>query len=403
MVKLGKEIKYWSQLFLLLIYGLSCLVPRDRKLWAFGSTFGRRFADNPRYLYLYLSQNKSPQLRVVWISKSRKIVKFLRENNLEAYYLYGFSGIWNSLRAGVYFYDNYSKDISFVLSGRALKINLWHGIPLKKIQKDNMFDSFRNPRGFWEWLYAIPRSISDEKSSHYILTTSMFLKPIFASAFRTRHVLVEGYPRNDVLLSKTIKNVLTLQELREFNKLQLAKKKNRIILYLPTFRDSEAELFEIIDRTRLENFLNEEGYLFCVKLHPKSKQQELWKDWSHGRILLLDTVSDPYCFLPLADALITDYSSIYFDFLLTKKPVVFFPYDYEEYLSRSRELYFCYEDFTPGPKVYNQKELEDALRCLPAVGDKYESIANKVFDTQEPEASERLYDKVRMLLNIYQQ
>ncbi len=404
--KMGKRLlnglKYWSQLLLLPVYGLLCLMPRDKKLWVFGSTFGRRFADNPKYLYLYLSQYKSQQLRAVWVSKSREIVEFLQDNSLEAYYLYSFSGVWNSLRAGVYFYDNYPKDISYVLSGGALKINLWHGIPLKKIQKDNVFDYFRNPRGFWEWFHAIPRCISDEKPSHYILSTSKSLKPIFASAFRTKHVLVEGYPRNDILLSKTIKNVLTVKEQREYKKLQSARHRNRIALYMPTFRDSETGFFEIINKTRLESFLIKEGYLLCVKLHPKSKQQVLWKDWSCEGVLLLDALSDPYCFLPLADVLITDYSSIYFDFLLAKKPVIFFPYDYKEYISESRELYFCYEDYTPGPKVYNQEELEDALRYMEDIGEKYESIANRVFDTQKPEASERLYNKVAKLLNINQ-
>ena len=123
--------KYWGQLLLLPIYWCSFLVPRDRKIWLFGSTFGRRFADNPRYLYLYISQHKKKYgIRPIWISHNREIVSFLEKNGYEAYYYHSLRGIWYALRGKVYLYDNYSKDINFWQSGGAVKVNLWHGIPV---------------------------------------------------------------------------------------------------------------------------------------------------------------------------------------------------------------------------------------------------------------------------------
>ena len=134
-VKLG--LSYWMQLFLIPIYFLSFLIPRNPKLWLFGSTFGNRFADNPKYFYLYCNQfhkdRKNGGIRAVWITKQKEIVKLLRKNGYEVYYRYSLKGIWCCLRGKVYIFDNYSKDISFWLSGGAVKINLWHGIPLKKI------------------------------------------------------------------------------------------------------------------------------------------------------------------------------------------------------------------------------------------------------------------------------
>ena len=184
--KVWKEIKYWSQIFLIPVYCLSFLMPRSKRIWVFGSTFGHRFADNPKYLYLYVSQVHKDSTKAIWISKDRDIVNNLVSQGLPAYYLYTPKGIWHCLRAGVYIYDNYSKDVCFLLSGGAKKFNLWHGIPLKKINRDNLFDYVRNPRSKREKVKWALRRIQDEKPSHYVLTTSEFLRPIFSSAFHTK-------------------------------------------------------------------------------------------------------------------------------------------------------------------------------------------------------------------------
>lgn len=399
MDKLVKEIKYWSQILLLPAYWLTYLMPRDKKLWVLGSTFGRRFADNPKYFYLYLSQYKAESIKAVWITKNREILELLKQNELECYYLYSWKGIWNSLRAKVFLYDNYSKDICFTLSGGAIKINLWHGVPLKKIQKDNIFDYFRNPRDRRERLYSMPRRITDEKSDHYVLATSEFLKPIFASAFQTKWVLVEGYPRNDILISNDILNVMTKQEAIIDEILLEQRTKNKIVTYMPTFRQSENKFFEIINIEKLTEFLKREHLYLCVKLHPKSKLQEKFEELAADNILVVGCQADPYGVLKHTDILITDYSSIYFDFMLTKKPIIFFPYDYKEYLAESRELYFDYAEFTPGRKVYNQLELEKALSDENIENYNYQHVCAKVFGTRELPACESLFQQVQSIIH----
>ena len=71
-------------------------------------------------------------------------------NGYESYYYHSVKGIWLALRAKVYFFDNYSKDINFWQSGGAVKINLWHGIGNKRINYDNKFDKVRHPKNLWE-------------------------------------------------------------------------------------------------------------------------------------------------------------------------------------------------------------------------------------------------------------
>lgn len=366
--KITDRLKYWGQLLLLPVYWLSFLVPRNKKIWLFGSTFGRRFADNPRYLYLYVSQHKEElKLRPIWISHNENVVRMLNNEGYEAYMYHSLKGIWFALRGKVYLFDNYSKDINFWQSGGALKINLWHGIPLKKIQHDNVFDKFRHPKNFWGKIKNFPRNISDEKPSHYVLTTSENLRYIFSSAFKTENVLVAGYPRNEILISNNIKNVYSHEEKADRQKIfdfldnNVNEQSKRMVFYMPTFRQSEILFFENFDRDDFQMFLEENNILFCIKLHPKSKLNEEFRNIQSKNIMVINKDADPYVFLKMADVLITDYSSIYFDYLLLDRPIIFFAYDLKEYLSDSREMYFDYDEFTPGEKVWDYQGLKNSI------------------------------------------
>ena len=388
MKKIMEGIKYWGQLLLLPVYGFSFLFPRNKNIWLFGSTFGKRFADNPRYFFLYCSQHRKEfGIRPIWISHEKEIVEFIGRNGYEAYYYHSLKGIWYALRGGVYFFDNYSKDINFWQSGRALKFNMWHGIPLKKIQADNVFDKVRHPKNGWDAFKSFPRRLSDEKSSHYVLTTSEFMKPIFESAFRTQKVSTVGYPRIDGFAFHDIQNLYTGTEQQALEKIQKLSAQNsnvKILYYMPTFRDSETEFFDVMNLEGFNQFLKENHFVFCTKLHPKSKLRQQFQAIDGGNIINIDADTDPYVFIPVSDMLITDYSSIYFDYLFTDKPIVFFDYDLETYLKDSREMYFDYEEYTPGIKARNQKELEQAILDMVNGFDGYresrKDLQRKIYD-----------------------
>lgn len=417
MRQITNGFKYWGQLGLLPVYWLSFLFPRDKTIWLFGSTFGRRFADNPRYFYLYLSQlgNRKKEsdrkshidgkpIRPIWISQDQELVEHLKQNGYEAYYYYSTKGFWYCLRGKVYFFDNYAKDISFWLSGGAKKINMWHGIPLKKIQHDNTFDPFRHPKNLKERICNFPRNISDEKPHHFVLTTSHFLKPVFSSAFQTEQVLVCGYPRSDRLVGAGPDNLYTLPEQQTIEKMNIRQQANqKMVYYTPTFRDSEEHFFESMDLQRFQDFLKTEGILFCVKLHPKSKLKKEFQKMEGEQIINIDADTDPYVFLEKADILVTDYSSIYFDYLLLDRPIIFFNYDLELYLGSSRELYFDYEEYTPGRKAANQSELQDALKNALNGYDleekeKRKLLKEKVFDKDCQVAGPHLLDVMKRVL-----
>ncbi len=391
------------------VYWLSFLMPRSKKIWLFGSTFGRRFADNPRYLYLYLSQNHedvaqelkaTADIRPIWISHNKQIVGSLKEEGYEAYYNHSLKGIWYCLRGKVYFYDNYPKDISQWLSGGAMKVNLWHGAPLKKIQMDNIHDKVRYPeRKIDKFRYFI-RRFTDEKPSHYVISPSEFFAPIFESAFATKKVLTVGFPRNDVFTGEQIQNMLLACEKDSYETILAKKQTKKIFLYMPTFRDSEKKFFDVMQMERFQQFLQENNYLFCTKLHCKSKLRAEFESIAGENVLMIDPNADPYVYIGLSDVLITDYSSIYFDYLLTGKPIVFFDYDLEDYLSKSREMYFDYEEFTPGHKATDMESLQ---RLMAGAGDalqdevliaKRKQILDKAFGAYGKDSCKRLTQEV---------
>ncbi len=397
------DIKYWLQVFLVPVYWLSFLSVRDKNIWLMGSTFGRRFADNPKYFYLYLKQFQGDNIRAVWITHDKKIYRFLTEHRLEAYYYRSLAGIYYCLRGGVYVYDNYSKDISFWLSGGALKINLWHGTGTKKINHDNKFDLVRHPVNRWERFRTLLRRMSDEKPHHYTLATSVNMAKILAAAFRSTidHMLVVGHPRNDILFDTGIKNIFIDTERGIEEKLKEIKNQGKkCILYGPTFRDSEVMFFDIMDLNIFNEFLARHGYVFCTKLHVKSKLRAKFAGLTYSNILDIPADADTYVILPYADMLVADYSSIYLDYMMLNRPVVAFPYDFEEYIQNSRECYFDYQTFMPEVYARNMEELMESIEKVfqrDECREKRLERRSYHFDDIDGHSCERLYHAIKRL------
>ncbi|HCF38358.1 MAG TPA: hypothetical protein DER56_04685, partial [Thermosipho africanus] len=107
---------------------------------------------------------------------------------------------------------------------------------------------------------------------------------------------------------------------------------------------------------------------------------------NHAAFINLPSEADVYTFLNLLDILMTDYSSIYFDFLLWNRPIIFFPYDLEYYRDEDRGLIFDYEDFTPGPKVYTLDSLHALLsQNKKAIDERYEEEYRQKADSMKVE------------------
>jgi len=195
------------------------------------------------------------------------------------------------------------------------------------------------------------------KNISYLICSSSSVKSIYARALNvpTEKVIVTGLPRTDFLFEMLNKKEKYLPLI--FKELNLPRKK--VLLYAPTFRDHKP--FELkIDLNLLKKKLSDK-FVLLLKLHvndikrvKKRTLQTLLKEYEN---FLYDVSSyDSLKLLLVADILVTDYSSIIFDYSLLEKPMIFYPYDLEEY-KMIRGFYYEYEKFVPGPIVHNTEEL----------------------------------------------
>lgn len=395
------------------VYVLSHLMPRNRNLWVCG--IPRKFVWNSKYVFLEANNQKRKDIRVVWITRSRKIAQELQYKGYPAYFWLSWQGIWYPLRAGCHLIDASIETINFWLSGRAKIVLIWHGIPLKKIAQDvdkgkSLDVPLHRARGLQQLLfrYLLPwRFVKPD----YIFTTSPTFQSLSASPFRVRpdQVFVTGFPKNDIYFTDipgadTGADASALTKLRE---LKADRSSPKTILYAPTWRDTGGDSFfeKPEDLRLLDEFLLQENLLFFLKLHPlaQAKAAAVWKGKEYKNVLFVSPDSDADPLLPFMDMLVTDYSGIYFEFLLLDRPVIFFPFDYEKYVTQDRELYFEYNDITPGPKAATFSELMEVLRKTSHGWDEYRSARSRVRDMsyqyQDGKAAERVCELLTKLLH----
>lgn len=328
----------------------SFLGQRDKNIWLFGSWFGEKIADNPKYLYLYCL---NCGINAVWITKNTNVYDFLKSNNYPVEMADSEKGIALCKTAKFYITCTSLNDICDEYSGGAVLVNLWHGIPVKKIVYDDKYDSWRNTKK--EKLQRMIRKLPDSKS--YVCSTSETISNIYLSAFKLSksHIIQIGQVRNDCFFDGSMKH-------RTYANIPY----KHLISYLPTHRNEGKTKIEdhvIFDLAKLEGFCKKNDCLFLIKKHfYHNKENSDLSAYPHIIDLTTRNDIDTQELMYNTDVLITDYSSCYIDYLLLDRPIVFYCFDYEHYLKADREMYFNYDDVTPGAHARNFDELLPALQ-----------------------------------------
>ena len=391
---------------------VSLIVPRSKRIWAFGSWYGQRFADNPKYFFLHCASLEHERVHAVWLSMSSTVVRRIRALGFPAYHRLSPRGLWFALRAGVYIFDCRVMDVSSVASSGALKVNLWHGVPLKMIERDiehsnNALAQANHGSSLRRAANKVLRPQLTERYD-FILGTSRATCERLAGAFGvdTSQVISGGYPRTDVLLRRDDDSRFRMpEEERVIEQCRAYRREGtRVLLYMPTFRDwrNDADRVIPIDWKALDALLQAHGGALFCKLHP-ADQASLPDLTGLSRVHLIPSRVDPYPILRHTDALVSDYSSIFFDYLLLDRPLVFYPYDLDDYRTYSRELYDDYDTVTPGPKAYDVAGLERTLSALLSSYDEHAAryaaeraaVRSRFYEHVDDRASARLFDALR--------
>lgn len=339
----------------------------DKYLWIFSSVDNCHYNYNAKYLFEYIKKN-CPDITPRFVIndctlRHRLQIKYGREYFIETNTI---AGIKLVLTAGVWLTSAGLPVYGFNLCRKHIIVNLWHGVPLKRIALLENNTSHIQQR-YFKYIFS--------NNYSYILTTSKNLIPVMAKSFgvSTDKIVPWGQPRNDEIFSYNCQTKLycLFENLPEYQ---------HAILYAPTYRENNSvRLFPFTDFSpyELNKFLEDEKIIIFIRHHISAELSQ--DEMSNKRILFIneDIQDDIMQIINNFDLLITDYSSIFIDFLLTGCPLLFLPYDKASYI-KERGLNFEYDSITPGPKPTSFNEFLIETKKLLYNPDYYKKERTKI-------------------------
>ncbi len=365
----------------LIIYTFCCLPVKNNKI-IFFSYYGSQYGGNPKYISQYIQENY-PQDRfdVVWVFNdlsSKQYLKGVRKvRTMSLKYFY-------ELCTAKVVITNYRTTELYKKRKNQYYIQTWHSsLRLKQIEKDaeNALPA-----------HYVRMAKKDSLKCDLLLAGCKYSTEIFNRAFWYNGEIFEhGTPRNDLLFENGEDKKREI-----YGKLKIPDHK-KVLLYAPTFRkgnnlDVYDVNFERLAHTLVSKFGGE--WTILVKLHPHlaSKSSEIITD---GNVMDVSSFDDIQELLLIADVLLTDYSSLMFDFSITNKPCFLFVPDLIQYKSQDRGLYFDLEEL-PFITCLNQTELEEKISGfdLNNYKQELEQFLNRVGSFENGKASEQLVKKI---------
>lgn len=388
----------------LLVAPLAAIVPRRRDWIAVIGRESGAFVDNTKYFFIDVATDRTNGLRVVHVTERPEVAKAIVAAGCEAMAYPSFRAAWFLMRCGATAVDSiewYQKWRRFLLI-RARIVQLWHGVGFKRIE----LDKWRNeaagkkflsskwvlwPRMLRRYLYG--RAI---RFDAIVCTSAFYRDNVFAKAFRSRHFPVTGYPRNGFRNQHPLHWINA--DIAARDKLEACRNAGRKLVFVaPTYRHMPGVPLGLdAERiAKLDGFCERHGFEFVFKFHPYERGAASVA----GRHLhVLDPRSDAYPLLPYMSCLVTDYSSIYMDYLLLDRPVYFLVPDLRQYIAGDREIQFDFDSMTPGPKFEDWDSLlAGMLQDEPAHWQQRRSdLCRLAFDGQpQADSSVRLLDFMR--------
>lgn len=338
------KLKKFIKRIVLILYHLEIkfLKIKDNVI-LFESSGGRNYTGNPKAIYEKMVElGLDKKYKLIWSFEDTNIgiignAKKIKKSRLKYFYYMAISKVW--------IFD--SRQPKYAIKRKECKyIQTWHGTPLKKLALDmdkvNMGGSI-NIESYHKNFYNSTRDWD------YLISQNEFSTEIFKRCFAFDKQMLEiGYPRNDILINdNNIKNIERIKQ-----KLNLPQNK-KIILYAPTWRDNEFykkgvyKFVTKLDYQKMYDSLSDE-YILLLKYHYLVKDKIDTKKYN-GFIYKCNEKIDISELYLISDILVTDYSSVMFDYSLLKRPMFFFAYDLEEYKNNLRGFYFDFIKEVPGP------------------------------------------------------
>ena len=353
----------------------------------FETFFGKGYSDSPKYIYEYIAKNYPGQYNLVWVlNKRRKLPyggKIVKRSSMRYYYY---------LATSRYFVFNVKQMEWFKKRDGTVFFETWHGTPLKRLGFDikDVFGAAPDNK---------KKLSKATKNWDYLLSPNSFSSECFHTCFLydKAKILEYGYPRNDILHSEEGARLAPVIK----RKLHIPLDK-KLILYAPTWRDDEfyghgRYKFELkLDLDLMRRELGDE-YVVLLRTHyfiADSIDTSAYEGFAYN-VSRYDDIAELYL---ISDILITDYSSVFFDFGGLKRPMLFYTYDLEKYRDILHGFYMNMEEEVPGPMLFTTEEVVEALKNIEKIkaeyAEKYERFYNKYCSLEDGHASERCAKKL---------
>ena len=330
-------------------YKINKMIPKKRNRIVLYSNWG--FRDNLRTLYHYLVDNDYQETYEI-VCASNDFYHLEKENDIK--YVSIYRGFFYFLTSKYFFYSFGKYPVK--PASKQMVVNLWHGMPLKKIGN-----------------LEVGMEKIDYNFFTKLVSSSDLFTPIMKAAFNANdeQMLLVGNIRNDELFEE---------------------EKDKNIIWMPTYRNSnnyhdsqDAIIFSLDDNefSIINKLLLEYEYHLYIKLHPLEESQFKFKNnYSNIHMLSEETISQDYGtlykFLGTTSALITDYSSVFLDYYLLNRPVAFTINDYEEYKENRGFVFDDVKSLMAGPTISNLDDLLAFLNSIMMSEDEFYVKRNEV-------------------------
>jgi CDP-ribitol ribitolphosphotransferase len=348
----------------------------------YGSLFSlfKVFPVNENRISFIIDSNESFKGNMDYIKR-----EFERRGNFEFNFFYKdrFSlGSFKKLATSKYVFlnDNFFPIAFMNFKSQTKVVQLWHAPGASK-----KFGGSVASKDELEMLSKI------SENTDYLIISSEKIEDYYAEAFQIDKSKIKplGLPRLDYYFENHDVNKIKSDFFKKYG-IDCNKK---IILYAPTFRDEEEynNVFNYLDLRKFNENLGAE-YVLALRLHPKIRDFYGGNIESNEEYIDCSDYESEQELMMISDVLITDYSSIMIEFAIFDRPIVFFVYDLENYLSTERGFYYDFEKTVPGKLVYTSDELIEAIKNNDFDKDRLSDFVKTQFDEIDGQSSKRVVD-----------
>ncbi|MER5762626.1 bifunctional glycosyltransferase family 2 protein/CDP-glycerol:glycerophosphate glycerophosphotransferase [Streptomyces sp. NPDC002082] len=339
-------------------------LPIKKGTVVFESHMGKQYSDSPKAIYEELVRS-GVQFEAIWSYAGGRPTGFPKEATLVRRWSWAYL---RALAQAEFWIDNQGFPLALAKRPGTTYIQTWHGSALKRMGFHEPRTKAQDRAGQARFQAAVDRF------DHFLIRSEHDARTL-AKGFRLRDevLLRTGYPRNDALVAAHRSEANSGERVRgalagEFG----IDPEKKVLLYAPTFRanaDGAVEGFEF--PFDVEEFADRLGDRFTLLVRTHYLNSVTLPPSVAGRVIDVSKHHDITPLLALADGLITDYSSVMFDYAVLDRPMLFFAYDYEKYATDIRGTYFDLKEKAPGPVVATADELLQALAAFDEADAKY--------------------------------